>query len=132
MDGETAVVFMGHGTEAESNSTYAKMQEVLTAGGYEDYFVGTVEASPTVEDVLAELRRLKRCVAIDADAIAKEAGSARASNIVMLGAASTFIDIPFERIEDGIRALFGRKGNEVVEMNLKALRAGREHSEKMR
>lgn len=87
---------------------------------------------PAVDDVLAELRKLKRCVAIDADAIAKEAGSARASNIVMLGAASTFIDIPFERIEDGIRALFGRKGEQIVEMNLKALRAGRAHSEKQK
>lgn len=52
-DGETAICFMGHGTEAESNKIYAQMQEVLTAGGYENYYVGTVEASPTLEDVMA-------------------------------------------------------------------------------
>jgi len=52
-DGKTAVCYMGHGTEAESNQVYAKMQQVLTDKGYANYFVGTVEATPTVEDVLA-------------------------------------------------------------------------------
>ena len=51
-DGETAVCFMGHGTEAESNEVYAKMQTVLTEAGCEHYYVGTVEAEPSVEDVL--------------------------------------------------------------------------------
>lgn len=55
-DGETAICFMGHGTEAESNQVYAKMQEVLKAEGYENYYVGTVEATPSVEDVLALVR----------------------------------------------------------------------------
>ena len=52
-DGETAICFMGHGTEADSNSVYAKMQQVLTDGGHTNYFVGTVEASPSLDDVLA-------------------------------------------------------------------------------
>ena len=52
-DGETAICFMGHGTEAESNAVYAKMQEVLAADGFENYFVGTVEATPSLEDVMA-------------------------------------------------------------------------------
>ncbi len=52
-DGETAICFMGHGTEAESNQVYAKMQEMMTAGGYEHYYVGTVEATPSLDDVLA-------------------------------------------------------------------------------
>ena len=52
-DGKTAICFMGHGTEAESNAVYAKMQQVLTDGGYENYFVGTVEAAPSLDDVLA-------------------------------------------------------------------------------
>jgi indolepyruvate ferredoxin oxidoreductase beta subunit len=71
-------------------------------------------------------------IAIDADAIAKQAGSSRSSNIVMLGAASPFIDIPFERLEDGIRQLFGKKGEELVNTNLKALKAGRDFTEKNR
>ncbi len=55
-DGETAICFMGHGTEAESNEVYAKMQEVLTEKGFANYYIGTVEASPSLEDVLAAVR----------------------------------------------------------------------------
>ena len=47
---------MGHGTEAESNGVYAKMQQVLTDGGHEHYYIGTVEAEPTLEDVLAAVQ----------------------------------------------------------------------------
>lgn len=55
-DGETAICLMGHGTEADSNAVYAQMQQVLTDAGYENYFVGTVEATPSVEDVLAAVQ----------------------------------------------------------------------------
>lgn len=55
-DGETAIVFMGHGTEAESNAVYAKMQDMLTADGYENYFIGTVEAEPSLDTVLAAIQ----------------------------------------------------------------------------
>lgn len=55
-DGETAICFMGHGTEADSNGVYQKMQDMLTADGYENYFVGTVEATPTLDDVLAKVQ----------------------------------------------------------------------------
>ena len=55
-DGKTAICFMGHGTEAESNGVYTKMQELLTADGHTNYFIGTVEASPSVEDVLVKVK----------------------------------------------------------------------------
>ena len=55
-DGETAIVFMGHGTEAASNAVYAKMQTVLSEAGCENYFIGTVEAEPTVQDVLEKVQ----------------------------------------------------------------------------
>lgn len=55
-DGKTAICFMGHGTEAESNKVYAEMQETLTEEGYENYFVGTVEATPSLDDVLNEVK----------------------------------------------------------------------------
>jgi sirohydrochlorin cobaltochelatase len=51
-DGETAICFMGHGTEADSNEVYSTMQEKLTALGYDNYYIGTVEAEPTVDDVI--------------------------------------------------------------------------------
>lgn len=52
-DGKTAVCFMGHGTEAASNAVYAKMQQVMADAGYTNCFIGTVEAAPTLDDVLA-------------------------------------------------------------------------------
>ena len=55
-DGKTAICFMGHGTEADSNSDYAKMQTVLTNGGFKNYYVGTVEATPSVEDLIAAVK----------------------------------------------------------------------------
>lgn len=55
-DGETAICFMGHGTEADSNSVYATLQDKLTEAGFTNYYVGTVEAEPTLEDVVAALK----------------------------------------------------------------------------
>ncbi len=55
-DGETAIVFMGHGTEAESNEVYARMQGILSDAGYSNYFIGTVEATPSLEDVLGMVK----------------------------------------------------------------------------
>ena len=48
----TAIVFMGHGTEHEANATYAKLQEKITEAGYDNIFIGTVEAEPDLEDVI--------------------------------------------------------------------------------
>ncbi len=52
-DDETAICLMGHGTEAESNVMYAQMQQVFADLGYNNYFVATVEAEPTFDDVAA-------------------------------------------------------------------------------
>ncbi len=51
-DGKTAICFMGHGTEADSNGVYAHMQEVIDELGYENYFIGTVEATPSLDDLV--------------------------------------------------------------------------------
>ena len=63
-DGKTALVFMGHGTEAESNKVYSTLQDKLSAEGKKNYFIGTVEAAPTIEDVLkgVEAAGLKKAV----------------------------------------------------------------------
>ena len=71
-----------------------------------------------------ELGKLPHKVVLDVEAIAKEAGSARAANIVILGAAAPFLGIDYDKIEAGIRRIFERKGEEIVNMNLKALKAG--------
>ena len=87
---------------------------------------------PEVEEVITEIKKQKNYIAIDADKIASEIGSRRSSNIVMLGAASPFFEISFESFEEGIRQIFARKGEDVIEMNLKALRAGRDFAEQNR
>lgn len=55
-DGETAIIFMGHGTEHESNQVYGKMQDLLAADGFANYFIGTVEAEPSLETVLEKVK----------------------------------------------------------------------------
>lgn len=81
---------------------------------------------PEMEKIEEELHKHKNVVAFDMDAIAKEVASLRASNMVLLGAASPFIDIEPEKIEEGIRIIFGPKGEQMVETNIVAFRAGRE------
>lgn len=49
----TAIVFMGHGTHHEANSAYTTLQEKLIEAGYTNYFIGTVEAAPSLDDVMA-------------------------------------------------------------------------------
>ena len=85
---------------------------------------------PSLNEILKEIEKIENHVIIDADGIAKEAGSARSGNIVILGAASPYIDMPFASLENAIKELFGRKGSQIVDTNLKALRAGRECSVK--
>jgi indolepyruvate ferredoxin oxidoreductase beta subunit len=83
---------------------------------------------PDIDKITDELAKLPQKVILDVESIAKEVGSARAANIVMLGAATPFLRIGYEKIAEGIRSIFARKGDEIVEMNLKALAAGYEIS----
>lgn len=54
-DGKTAICFMGHGTEADSNAVYDKMQTIFDDKGYDNYYMGTVEATPSLDDVIAAI-----------------------------------------------------------------------------
>jgi indolepyruvate ferredoxin oxidoreductase beta subunit len=75
--------------------------------------------------LMAELNKQPRKVVIDADRMAKEAGSARSANMVILGAASPFIQIEFEALENAVQEVFSKKGEDVVNINLQCLRIGR-------
>jgi indolepyruvate ferredoxin oxidoreductase beta subunit len=81
---------------------------------------------PDMKDLLAEIEKLPHHIAINADEIARKVKSPRSSNMVMLGAASPFLDLPYESLETGIKKIFGRKGEKVVQINIDALKAGRE------
>lgn len=81
---------------------------------------------PEMTEVEEELMNNPNVVAFDMDAVAKQVATPRASNMVLLGAATPFIGIPAEKIEAGIRSIFGKKGEAIVESNIKAFRAGLE------
>ncbi len=85
-----------------------------------------IDDYPELEDVYAEIKKNKNHVIIDADKIAGQVATKRAANMVILGAASQFIDIPLESIKEGIRQIFGRKGEDVTNSNIEAMLAGRE------
>jgi sirohydrochlorin cobaltochelatase len=53
---DTAIVFMGHGTEDAANADYARLADLFREKGYSNYFIGTVEASPSLDDVIAQVR----------------------------------------------------------------------------
>src|SRR5690554_2963152 len=72
---------------------------------------------PDLEPAFEDLVKAVNVIRIDADRIAKETGNAKASNMVMLGAASPFIAIHDEVIIKGIETIFKAKGDKVVEMN---------------
>ena len=88
-----------------------------------------IDNYPDMEALKKQLEELPHVIAIDVDTIAKQVASPRAANIVLLGAAAPFLGIDITELEDGIRTIFGRKGEDVVEMNIKALRAGYEYAQ---
>lgn len=75
-----------------------------------------------------ELQNWPNTVAFDMEEVAKEVATARSSNMVLLGAAAPFIDLEVEKIEDGIRTVFGAKGEKIVASNIAAFRAGLEYA----
>jgi indolepyruvate ferredoxin oxidoreductase beta subunit len=85
---------------------------------------------PEIEKVLDEIRKLPHYIALDADEIAREIGSLKAANIVILGAASPFLQMQYEKVEEAIRFIFRNKTEDVITKNLQALKAGKDFSER--
>ena len=90
-----------------------------------------IDNYPEMDSVMSELESQGNVVAFNMDEMAKEVASPRSSNMVLLGACAPFIEMESAKIEDGIRAVFGAKGEAIVESNIKAYRAGREYTEKL-
>ncbi len=89
--------------------------------------VKNIKDYPDISGIMTELRSVRNNVIIDADSIARRTGSLRTSNMVMLGAASPYTGIEYSLLEDAVRDIFKRKGEDVVELNLKALKAGKDY-----
>ena len=85
---------------------------------------------PDIEAVLAEVKKIPHHILLDADAIAKEVKNPKGANMVVLGAASKYLKIDIEKLENAVRSIFGKKGDAVVDANIAALRAGRAVADK--
>lgn len=84
---------------------------------------------PDEKEVLENIKKTgKKVQFIDAEAIAKEAGSIKTENVVMIGAAADYLGFTKEELRESIRAMFSSKGEAVVEMNLRAFEMGIEYS----
>jgi indolepyruvate ferredoxin oxidoreductase beta subunit len=81
---------------------------------------------PELDAILTAVRSFPVARLVEAAALAKEAGLPRAVNMVMVGAASPFLSVKTETLENTINAMFSGKGAEVAEANKKAFRLGRE------
>jgi indolepyruvate ferredoxin oxidoreductase beta subunit len=84
---------------------------------------------PDIEELIKQIESLFHHIVLDADKIASDLGSKKSGNMVILGAATPFIKIPFSSFEYGVREIFKNKGEEIVEMNLTALHKGRDFTE---
>ena len=85
---------------------------------------------PDQEQLKAELDKLPHVVALDADAMAKDLGNPRGANMVLLGAMAAELHIlEPEALREGIRRIFARKGESIVENNIKAFDAGLAYSQ---
>lgn len=80
---------------------------------------------PEIDKIMVEVEAITNHIAIDGDKIAHTLGATKSANMVILGAASPFLDIDIAKLEEAIIILFAKKGEEVVQMNLNAFHAGR-------
>ncbi|MEI8203732.1 MAG: indolepyruvate oxidoreductase subunit beta [Bacteroidota bacterium] len=84
---------------------------------------------PEIDVLMSKINSLKQHIALDADTIAKDLGASRSANMVILGAAAPFLKIAYEIFENAIRNIFKNKGEEVIAINIAALKAGKEFTE---
>lgn len=80
---------------------------------------------PDLDGVIAALNTFPRVHLVDAEGIAKDMRAARSSNMVLLGAASSFMPLSAESLEAAISTIFARKGEKIVAQNIDAFRRGR-------
>jgi len=91
-----------------------------------------IENYPAIEQVLDRIADFPRHVLVDADGLAKAAGSVLAANIVALGAGSLFLELDPRELEEAVAEMFAAKGEKIVNINRKAFRLGRNAAEAYR
>ncbi|MBK5193092.1 MAG: indolepyruvate oxidoreductase subunit beta [Flavobacteriaceae bacterium] len=81
---------------------------------------------PKMEELYNQIKLLPNNILIDAKKIAKDLGNSKATNIVILGAASSLLPLSEESLLQAIKSLFERKGERVVKKNIEAFNKGKE------
>ena len=81
---------------------------------------------PEMDVIKADLAKVKNVIVIDIEQLAKDNSVPRSANVILLGAAQKALGIEYDKLEAAIRRVFGRKGDAVVDANIKALAIGRE------
>jgi len=81
---------------------------------------------PDIEKIKADLQNIGNVICIDIDSLAKENSVPRSANVILLGAAQKALQLEYNLLEDAIKRVFGRKGEKIVEQNIKALAIGKE------
>ncbi|MCK9399695.1 MAG: indolepyruvate oxidoreductase subunit beta [Bacteroidales bacterium] len=79
---------------------------------------------PDMDQVYLAIEAVSQHVLINADQVAKDLGMTRSANMVILGAASPWLGIKYEELENAVKNIFASKGADIVGQNLKALAAG--------
>lgn len=85
---------------------------------------------PDLDRLVEEIQKVPNNIIVDADKIAKELGSPKSANMVILGASSPYLDIDYKVLQNAVHTLFGRKGEKIVTANLNALEEGRKLAKK--
>ena len=85
---------------------------------------------PEPETVISEIKKLKKHVLIDANSLAASIKSPKSANIVMLGAASKYLQVSYNSLENALEEIFKTKGAAVIDVNKQALKLGRDYAEK--
>jgi indolepyruvate ferredoxin oxidoreductase, beta subunit len=80
---------------------------------------------PDLSSLLETISRLPRAIIVDSEKLAREAGSVHAANMVIAGASMWILPIEAGAMEAAVSAIFSHKGEKLVDLNLRALEAGR-------
>ena len=81
---------------------------------------------PETETIYEKIRKFKNHKIVDSVALAKKAGSSRAANMVIIGAASKILPVSKASLKAAIAELFSSKGKDVADINIKAFELGAE------
>ena len=85
---------------------------------------------PELDVIYNDLDKVPNVIKMDIEKLAKDNAIPRSANMILLGAAQNALGIDYDTLEKAIATVFERKGQEVIQANIKALQIGRDIAEK--